>query len=86
MFRAGAPDNGTEGIRMLASSKMQEVPLLFHLLRNFLVDGITEVFNSAFPLPENNGRAVIWCKTARFCVYTDERQRFPHLADELVHI
>lgn len=59
---------------------------LFHLLRNFLVDGATEVLHGAFPAAEHDRRAIVRRETAWFRVHTHKVECGPHGADELVHV
>ena len=60
--------------------------VLLHLLRDLLVDRVTEVFHCALPAPEYDWGVIVWRQPARLSVYADEVERLPHHLDELVDV
>jgi hypothetical protein len=59
---------------------------LFHLFRNFLVDGVAKVLYAAFTPAENDRLGVVGRESPRFRVDADKVKRFPHLFDQFVDI
>ena len=59
---------------------------LLHLLRDLLMDRISEVLDGALPAAQNDGRVVVRGEPARLGVYTHEVERLPHLLDQLVDV
>jgi hypothetical protein len=89
MLRTSSPHNGTRAkhISVIAGqAHIMELDALFHLLRDFLVNGITKVFNRAFATAENNRCAVIGCEAAWLCVHAYKIERLPHRVNKLVNV
>ena len=89
MFRTGTPNNGA--VRWIHAFNTITVLvrlccLLFHLLRNLLVDSITEVFYGALSAAEHDGSIVVWRQTTRLGIYSHEVEGLPHLLDQLINI
>ena len=59
---------------------------VLHLLRNLLMNRVTEVLDGALPAAQHDGRVVVGRQPARLRVHAHEVERLPHLLDELVDV
>jgi hypothetical protein len=89
VLRTGTPHNRAVIWSTIREDKNQEelyIDGLFHLLRDFFMNGAAEIFHSTPSTLENYWRAVIWGLAPWFGVYSYQAECLPHFLEEFIDV
>ena len=71
---------------LMSAPLISDKHLLLHLFSYLLVNGVTKVFDSAFPAPEDHRGIIVWREPPGFRVNSDKVKSLPHFFDQFVNI